>query len=117
MIFLKFFILFQSTSRIIIDKHLYLPHGDSVMPAKPIEPYSPQKLLSLIQRLDRLSGRLRAVATWMEQEEQEMLLITNHKSMVKGLEFAEAFGHAAERAVDNFRLTGQSAPDETPENN
>ena len=42
----------------------------------------------------------------MEQQQPGELMISNHKSMVKGLEFAEAFGHAAERAVDNYRLTG-----------
>ena len=75
--------------------------------------YRPEMLRSIIERLDRLSGRLRAVATWMEEEEQT-LPITNHKSMLQGLQYAEAFGQAAERAVDNWRLdeTEQHIEDE-----
>ncbi|MCA9248953.1 MAG: hypothetical protein KDA42_17625 [Planctomycetales bacterium] len=75
------------------------------MPIKPFEPYTAERLQTVIERLDRLAGRLRAVHDWMEEEGVDSLEITNHKSMIKGLEFAEAFGHASERAVDNYRLS------------
>lgn len=75
------------------------------MPTKPFEPYTPERITNVVKRLDRLSGRLRAVAAWMDEQGASSLQVTNHKSMVKGLEFSEAFGYAAERAVDNERLT------------
>ena len=74
------------------------------MPVKPFEPYSSDRIENVVERLERAAGRLRAVATWMEEEEVEQILVTNHKSLIKGLEFAEAFGYAAERAVDNHRF-------------
>jgi len=74
------------------------------MPRKIETPYTVDMLQSVIDRLDRLSGRLRAVRQWIEDEGLEELPITNHRSMVQGVEFAEAFGQAAERAVDDFRI-------------
>ena len=80
------------------------------MPVKPFEPYSAERLDTVIDRLERLSGRLKAVRDWMKQEDVESLQITNHKSMLKGLEFSEAFGQASERAADNHRM-GELDPD------
>ena len=74
------------------------------MPKKIATTYRPEMLSSVIERLDRLSGRLRAVSTWLEEEGRTELEITNHSSLIQGLEYAEAFGQAAERAADNCRL-------------
>ena len=90
-------------------------HSFTNMPRVIKKTYKPEMLRSIIERLDRLSGRLRAVATWMDEEEQT-LAIANHKSMLKGLEFAEAFGQAAERAVDNSRLDETEEHEEEMDN-
>lgn len=74
------------------------------MPKKIATTYQPDTLRTVIERLDRLTGRLKAISVWMEEVGCQELEITNHSSMIQGLEYAEAFGQAAERAADNFRL-------------
>lgn len=74
------------------------------MPKKIATTYRVETLSAVIERLERLTGRLKAIATWMEEEGRTELEITNHSSMIQGLEYAEAFGQAAERAADNCRL-------------
>lgn len=74
------------------------------MPKKIATTYRAETLSTVIERLERLTGRLKAIAVWMEEEGRTELEITNHSSMIQGLEYAEAFGQAAERAADNCRL-------------
>jgi hypothetical protein len=74
------------------------------MPKMIYTAYSPEKLESICERLDRIAGRLRAVAAWMEEEELEEMDISNSQSMLMGVEHAESFGQAAERSRDNYRL-------------
>lgn len=74
------------------------------MPRTIATTYRPEMLTSVVDRLERLAGRLRAVADWMEEGQIESLTITHHRSLTNGLRMAETFGQAAERAVDDYRL-------------
>lgn len=93
-----------SPSIYVVDKYTFIRHLLGTMPKMIYKPYTPDMLESLVDRLERLSGRIRAIAAWMEEEELEEMEITNSKSMLLGIEHAEAFGQAAERARDNYRL-------------
>jgi len=80
------------------------------MPKKEEHPYTSDMLQAVIDQLERACGTLRAVRELKDQLGIEILPITNHKEMVRGLKKVQAFARAAEDAIDTARMQGGASP-------
>ena len=65
------------------------------------EPFTPDKLQAIEQRLERVQGRLRAIRLSLDEQQQAAeLFLFNSPSMRLGLQNLERFSVAAEPALD-----------------
>jgi len=82
------------------------------MPKKEEHPYTSEMLSAVISQLERAAGSLTAVREMKDQLDIQILPITNHKELVRGLKKVQAFARAAEDAIDAARLDGVSLPED-----